>query len=410
MQRPWNAVQIGRRNLSALYAFSGISRLWFDGGLWVVYFQHKGLSLVEIGVLEAVLHLTAVVSDVPIGIFADRFGWKLSLLLSTIAGIAYTSICLLSNQLWLFAVAFAARGLQVTFTNGSDASIAYESAVWARQRERYLVISGRLFAISLVSMGVAEAVGGTLAHWSWAAVYIAFTLANIVSCFAVLFIKEPRNLNKNVREAHVSALTIARDAVNFAQRSRPFAKWVVMSTVLSGFTATFAFYGQSLLVHAGWGLVGLGFLTGIENGIGAFTSWMAHRVVTWLGEKRTMTVASLAVATGLLGFAFLPGTWIGVGYLVGSAADNLVEPIVDQGLNRIVPSNRRATLLSANSTGFSLFMIVGFPLFGAVAQNIGLVATARNASIVGALAIIAAVYWWRRADISNGEPSRVEAE
>ncbi|QQE77199.1 MFS transporter [Alicyclobacillus sp. SO9] len=396
LSRKLTRAQIGRKNIAVLYTYSGISHLWFDGGLWVVYFQHKGLSLFQVGLLEAVLHLVAVASDVPIGIFADKIGWKRSLGLSTVAGIIYTVLCLSSASIWLFVAAFAARGLQITLTNGSDAAIAYESTVWAGMKDKYLAISGRLFAIGLISMGIAEAVGGSLANWSWSSIYVAFTIANVLSFIAVLFIREPWEARIGANETRLSALTITVEAVRFARRSKAFAKWIVFSTILSGFTATFSFYGQSLLLHAGWSLIGLGVLTGAENGIGAIVSWMTHRIVRRFSEPATMTASGILASIGLLAFAWIPGMLSGAGYLLGSAADNLSYPLIDQGLNRIVPSAQRATLLSAHSTGFSLFMIAGFPLFGAVAQKIGLVHTAYLVSIVGAVCILGVTWWWRR--------------
>jgi MFS family permease len=98
---------------------------------------------------------------------------------------------------------------------------------------------------------------------------------------------------------------------------------------------------------------------------------------------------------GMLLFAWLPGLSAGIGYLVDSIAGNVIDPIVDQGLNELIPSEQRATLLSANSTAFSLFMIVVFPLFGALAQKIGLVHAVSIGSVIGTILILSILIWWR---------------
>jgi MFS family permease len=95
-------ILMGRRNLRALNVFTATSRLWFDGGLWVVYWQQRGLSLFEIGLLEALLHFVCVLSDVPIGIFADRYGWKLSLGLSALLGVVYSVVSIFTHT-FMFA-------------------------------------------------------------------------------------------------------------------------------------------------------------------------------------------------------------------------------------------------------------------------------------------------------------------
>lgn len=389
-------LRIGRSNIRALYAFTVTSHLWFDGGLWVIYFQHRGLSLFDIGLLEALLHIVAVLSDVPVGAIADRFGWKLSLALGTLLGVGYTLTALFSANLWWIAGAFAARGLQVTLTNGSDAAIAYESAVWAQRVHEYRALSGRLLAAGLVSLGIAEALGGVLAHGSWPAVYVAFTLTNLASFVSLLWIKEPRAARVSSSEppAHPSTLTILRQAARFAASNRPFVQWIVLSGTLFGFIATFGFYGQSLLLHSGWTLVGIGILMGIENGVGAVAATLSDRLTRRWGERRAVTAIGILTSTGLILFAWLPGVFTGVGYLLDSMAGNLADPIINHGLNSLVPSEQRATLLSANSTAFSLFMIIGFPLFGALANHSGLVNAAHVGSVVGALCLLGIIAWW----------------
>jgi MFS family permease len=398
MQSIVNRVKIGRRNLAALYAFTATSRLWFDGGLWVVYFQHQGLSLFDIGLLEALLHVVCLISDVPVGAFADRFGWRMSLACGTVLGVVYTAIALVATNPWLIALAFAARGLQITLTNGSNSSMAYESAKWAELTHRYQAIAGRLTAIGLVSMGVAEALGGTLAHFSWSLVYVAFTAANAVSLITVLCMKEPREGGRGLTDptdaVHPSVISILRDACQFARRSRRFVKWIVLSGILYGFVATFAFYGQARLLGAGWTLVGIGILTGIENFVGALAALVSEKLTKRMGERRAMATAGGLASAGLLLFAWTPGLSSGAGYLVSSMAANFAEPMIDQGLNAVVPSSQRATLLSVNSTAFSLFMILCFPLFGAVANHIGLTTAFHAVSIAAVICILASVLWW----------------
>lgn len=414
-----SAVQTGRRNLSALYTYTGASRLWFDGGVWVIYWQHQGISIFQVGLLEALLHVVAVLSDVLLGVFADRFGWKVALSASALCGVMYCAISLVAHGFLLAALAFAFRGLQVTLANGSDSALMYESAVVAGLSDRYLTISGRMVAIGLVSMGVAEMVGATVATWSWSALYLAFLGANLASLVAVLWIREPRDWAV-VAKCHVSdepeagvradnvylsmpvvdpvlhrfALAIAVDAIRFARHNAAFARWIVLSGTLSGFLATFAFYGQSLLRETGWTLIAIGVLSAFENGLGAVASVRTARLVERIGERRTIGTAGGLAVIGLLLFAWVPGLGAGLGFLVNSVAGNVADPVIDLGLNRIVPTQQRATLLSFNSTAFSLFMVVVFPLFGLLAAHIGIVRTAEIASVVGAVAILLVTWWW----------------
>jgi len=138
-------------------------------------------------------------------------------------------------------------------------------------------------------------------------------------------------------------------------------------------------------------------LAAFREASGSLMSLLSHRVVQHFGERRTVVAGSLLASLGLALFAWIPGLACAVGYVMDSAASDLIDPVVNQGLNRLIPTDQRATLLSANSTAFSLFMVVGFPSFGLLIQFIGLIHAAEIGSLIGATAILCAAAWWQRA-------------
>lgn len=386
-----------RRNMIFLYAFQASSRLWFDGALWVVYWQHRGMSLYEVGILEAVLHLVSLSLDIPTGIFADRIGWKLSLMLSSIAGVAYCLFSLLPQALPAGLLAFAFRGLQITLSSGSDMAFTYETVKLGGFEHRYQAISGRMFATQLVALGIAEWMGGWMAGHSWTAVYLSFAAANVVSLLCASFLKMPVR-TCNLQSTHgPSFVTIVRDAALFARQSHSYRRWIAYSAILSGLIATYSFYGQSFLHSSGWSTVAIGLLTGVECGFSAVASAASEAITRKL---KAPGIGVIAVA-GMGLFAWLPGIAKGVGYLLAQSAGSAAEPLVDQRLNNLVPSTGRATLLSANSTAFSLFMVFVFPLFGALAGSIGTQNAYRWSSVLLAFCIILMFAWMLTAKKRN---------
>lgn len=389
----------GRWNFRVMTLYTGVSHLWLDGALWMVYLRSQGLPFWEIGLFEALLHLVSVVFDIPAGIFGDRVGWKWSLLVGAACGVLYAVAMLHAQRaLWLFTAA-AARGLQSTFTSGCDASIVYQSAVTAGEEEGYLRISGRLYAVALLALGIASAAGGMVASVSWTDLYAVMGVTNALAALCVLLVHEPTHTVRGIAleqegGQRVSPWQIVREAVAFASESRPFMGWIVCSAVLGGFVATLNFYGQSLLRDAGFSLVAIGILYGTQALLGAYASTRAQHMERRFGENRTMAFAGVGASVGLLLFCWLPGIFSGLGYLLDNSASDLMTPIISRGLNRIVPQHARATLLSAESTGFSLVMIIGFPLLGWFVSVAGLGTAAKITSVVGAVAIVG-VTWLR---------------
>ncbi|SMC03479.1 Major Facilitator Superfamily protein [Sulfobacillus thermosulfidooxidans DSM 9293] len=92
------------------------------------------------------------------------------------------------------------------------------------------------------------------------------------------------------------------------------------------------------------------------NIIGGHLAYRHRRQRFGLG----LTVYGLA----LVGFGVLPVTKVVSGYLLGNGVDGIIDPIYAAELNEKAPEKYRATILSLPGTGFSLGMIILFPLAG----------------------------------------------
>ncbi len=65
--------------------------------------------------------------------------------------------------------------------------------------------------------------------------------------------------------------------------------------------------------------------------------------------------------------------WLSVVLFIAAGfSDSLLYPVQSDKLNRLIPSEQRATLISADSLFFSVAMIILFPLAGAIADIWGL--------------------------------------
>ena len=60
------------------YIFKFMSSTVFDEAIWLLYLASRGMSLVQIGILESIFHITSMLCEVPTGYIADRYGRKTS--------------------------------------------------------------------------------------------------------------------------------------------------------------------------------------------------------------------------------------------------------------------------------------------------------------------------------------------
>ncbi|MHB8061499.1 MAG: MFS transporter [Ruminiclostridium sp.] len=76
-----------KRNISISYVYSFLMQLNITSAIWVLYLAFKGMSLVEIGFLEAIYHITGLFFELPTGAIADIYGKKFSVIAGRIVSV-----------------------------------------------------------------------------------------------------------------------------------------------------------------------------------------------------------------------------------------------------------------------------------------------------------------------------------
>ena len=91
-----------KKQISRLYTASVLGNLSLTGA-WVAILASRGYSLVEIGIAETIFHITSLIFEIPSGIFADVFGRKKMLIVSTIMRMLGSLVMILSCNLFMVA-------------------------------------------------------------------------------------------------------------------------------------------------------------------------------------------------------------------------------------------------------------------------------------------------------------------
>lgn len=88
-----------RKQIGYLYTSSVLGNLSLTGA-WVAILSARGYSLVEIGFVETVFHVTSIIFEIPSGIFADVFGRKNMLIVSSILRMIANVVMIASGNLF----------------------------------------------------------------------------------------------------------------------------------------------------------------------------------------------------------------------------------------------------------------------------------------------------------------------
>ncbi len=368
------------RNIAVSYLFRFLSSLALGDGIWVLYLLRKGLTLWQIGLLEGVFHAAGLVAEVPSGALADLLGRKNAMLASRVLAAVSTLLNIYAGSMGPLAAAFVLNAWSYNLLSGSDEALLYDSFLRLGRERQYFHAAGRMGLAAEIAQAAGVLAGGMLARRSFALCYLVSAGIEAAAFFAGFFLTEPRAAaiggRVTVRAHFAASFALLRDGA----LRRMLLRFAVL---FAGYTTAF-FYAQQLYQDRGFDTLGVSTILlgmGIAASAGALLS---RRVAGRLG-KYAAQAESAVLAVGLALMAAGP-VWVSVaGFALASFANALLGPLHSAALNRRIPSDRRATLISVSSMCFSACMIVLFPLAGALAARLGL---GRVLFLLGALLFV----------------------
>ena len=344
------------------FAFLGIT------SFWILFLSQNGMSLWQIGLLESIFHATSVICEIPSGMLADRYSYKTNLYLSRIAGIA-SSILMLVGQgnFWIYALAMVVSALSYNFDSGTSAAMVYDSAVEAGLKERYLSISSFMSGVAEGTRSLGTVLAGFFVHGQLHLTYYIMIATSIIVLFLTWMLKEP-----SVKAQKSERLTMKRIILTVKEelRSNPsLFGWMILSQIIGTLMCMFYFYYQNQLPDLeGWQISMVMLMGSVLN---IWAVYLASKI-----GKRYSALKLFPILVLLTGVTYLL-SYIGTSliyiliYLISNALYALFQPIFDNDLQKRLPSEVRATMLSVYSMMFSLSMIIIFPIVGWLIDSFG---------------------------------------
>ena len=348
-------------SLIAFYCFTGLWSFNATSGLWILYLIHCHWSLFQIGIAEAGFHLVSFMSDVPTGAFADRFGRRQSLMIGLLIGstIPVMTFVLAPRSVFLGVLSISLGALSWTFIGGADQALLY--GLTQSQPLSYARIYGRVAALSLGATGIAIVVGGFLViHGGWIYPYLLTAATNLMAMTPMMWIPRP-GIEEHKSEA--SVLTAIKGASRLASQDAALLLLVAIGATVATLSTINNLYAQAMLQHKGISLTVIDVLISLGTGIAASGSIVGGHLAY---RRRRQRFGSGLIIYGLamVAIGIFPVTEAVSGYLLGSGVDGVIDPIYEAELNEKAPEEYRATILSLPGAGFSLGMMILFPLAG----------------------------------------------
>lgn len=354
------------RKYYAFHLFLNL-QLWFP--IWIIYLtEQRGLTLAQVTLIDVPFWLCIILLQIPGAALADRFGRKPVLVGSAMAFSVAIVFFGLASSFWLLLGSYLVWGIGFAMLWGTESAFIFDTLKALGREDEYPRIYGRGWAVATSAQVAGTLLGAPLASaTSLQTPIIASGGITLIAVLIALTFREPHVQRSDVVPKYGD---IIRDSARLV-RLRPDVRYAIMffGLVTVGSIGVVFFFQPFLERHdVAVGSVGI-WQTPMRL-MGIVAALAAHRLMRDLGERRTMLLMPLTIVAGFFLLAAWDSVWAQVAFSAMNFGVILSQPAITSYLNRRVPSEQRATVVSLTNLVRSMVLIPSAPLLGLLADNV----------------------------------------
>ena len=383
------------RNIPVYYLFYAASGFLIWMPIWVIYLQEfRGMSLTQIAAIESIFWITVVVAEVPTGAIADRWGRRVSLILGGCCFCIGSVVFAFSSTYVVLLAAYVVVGVAITLYSGAGHALIYDTLRQIGRTEEYERHIGRSEALAFASMMIATLIGGPLvALVGYSATILLGAIAMGASAAIALLLREPPRSESEFagQPSSLNGASAAAGAelrrslfgnmlggVLVVWRSKLLFWYILLGALIYGVIMVTEFLLQPFVVSHGVdpaadvsaGFAYSGMLMSPVAGMvvgSLLAAWVASR----FGERRSLIAPLVVGVLVFLAPTLWDSLWVVTAISLLAVVRGMIRPIATGYINRRIPSDQRATVLSMFQLCSGLVLAVCVPQAGTVADAVG---------------------------------------
>lgn len=360
-----------QRNLILLYFFTVCVNAVFILPVMAAYYQADlGLSFHDLLIGESVFAAGVILFDVPTGWAADQWGRKRTMMCGAATYIIGLLVLMFAGGLISALLAQAILALAISFISGANSALLYDTLLSQGREDEFRKREGFRFGLQLYTCAIACVTGGYMYQINHAIPFVAEIVTLVIGVILAFLITEPPR-HKRIVEHH--PVRDMLETMHYVLRGhREIAAIILLMLLVFPTTKlcmwTLQAYSQALHLPEsanGW-IVASAML------LGAVSGHFNHKIFPNLNGRQVLylligILIIMLVASGLF-MSPLGLVLLGLeGFVYGFGA-----PRIQETINNLADSGRRATILSTANLATSIGFIPYSQVFGWVNDNNGL--------------------------------------
>ncbi len=358
-------------SLWKFYTADFLSSIVFSIAVLVPFYTDWGhLNLAQVQIIQAWFMFWAFIMEVPTGVIADRFSRQYSValgaILIAISSLIYGSIA--NFEVFLFCEFLSA--IAYALVSGANDALLYDTLKEQGKEEESKKIMGRVSAISTTGVIAGTIFGSLIAakfglNVPMLATAIPFTLAAIV----ILTIKEPAIKEKTSKVQNY--LDIAKNGISFFYHHKSLKILALDSLVVVVAAYFLVWLYQPMLQNLGVPIFYFGFIrAGMSANQILLSSNFEFLEKTFGSAQAFLKTSALIIGILFLLVAAFPSVLTVLLFVViGGGLSMSRSTLINVYMNKHIPSEQRATVLSSITMVSRITLAITGPLVGIMADH-----------------------------------------
>lgn len=364
-----------------MFAIVFLQGFVFYGPIATMYRQARGLSMYDIFIIESISWILMILFEIPWGWFADKFGYKKTIIISNLIFFISKIIFFKSYSFEMFLIERVFLSIALSGLSGCDIALIYSSSDGEKSENvfgRYnaLSTSGFLVASFLTTFMISSPIDKISMDRTSFLTIIPYGLAVIISLFIV-------DIKINKDERHK-----IRGSIKTALKNKQIIL-LVLSVALARevVQAITVFLNQAQYIRSGINVKYFGLLLVVVQ-VARLCSVKSYRLSNKFGMIRSIGSLYLIITISCIFLIFTANPMLSVLCIILiSVSMSLVEPMFVDIENKSIETSDRATILSIYAMIGEISVAIINPVIGKAA-DISIMASFKVCAIISILVCI----------------------
>ena len=344
-------------NIYLMYLIVFLQGFVFYGPISTLYRLERGINMYQIFYIESIFWILMIALEIPWGFFADRFGYKKTLLISNILFLISKIVFFRAYTLWMFILERVLLALAISGLSGCDIAFLYNSSEETNSQK----VFGNYAALATGGYLIGAAFSTSMVRVSLESTAYYTIFPYLMAALATAFLRETKNITPE-------KIMLKNSFKSIFHNKRLILLVIAVALIKESAYAASVFLNQLQYIRSGIGIEMFGWIAvGVQ--LVSLSSAKSYVLSDRIGKNKSIGFLILGVSLACFGLIFTADKILSIILIMLIAGSmSLIEPIYIEIQNRAIFTKDRATLLSIYAMVGNLIAAIINPVIGKAAD------------------------------------------